>query len=776
MKKYLSAVLSTALLVTSMSFSANAAGGNIEAVPVLISAGSTSTDTAKAYEPTTEEMETIIKLVKPKFDVPEEFKEFTWNYYAGSYDQASIWSLTWSKADNTGNVTINADKDGHIQSYNKYVQKSNYKSVLPTYLKSDLESKATEFLTKIVPEAVDSLKLKSTTCYGIYAGSYNYNFVRYENDIPFPSNTASVSIDNITGEVTAFNITYDYDLEGKKPTDPISSEKAIELLKKEQSMVLSYRTKYETNEKGERKASAYLVYTPLLSYVSIDAQSGEIYKETAEWKTVANGTSEKSPSAALAGSKDAAVSKGDYQLNDNELKQLDVLKNLISREDAIKAVTGNDSLYINPALTTVNATLQKTGNYRSEYYYGNNYDCDYYWSINFTNPKPDTDKKYDYSYANAVVNAENGNLIAFNASLYEDAYYSANKIDVPKVTYTDEQAKAIMEGFLKAQIPEKFENSKFTTSAPIHVLKYVTDGDIQTPVYGAYSYNYNRTNEGVEYSDNNINGSVDGVTGKIVSFGYNWNNDIVFESPQNAISADKAYEIFMNLDGFGLNYETKSNYTYNEYLLKAGKTQDYVNSNDLYAFKKEVRLVYSSYDTNPAILSAITGKQIDYSGDVYLLPQSNSEGYQYKDISGHWAEKIIQLFGDVNVGFKGGSFLPENAITTGEFKQLMNTAGLYDSTSDIKKSDVKADGSVAITRVDAVKAIVNALGFSEIATIKEIFKTDFADNLAIKDTDIGYVAIARGLGIIQGSDGNFRPYDTITRAEALTLLKNTIMR
>lgn len=774
MKKQLSAVLSAALLVTSFSFSANAADVAVTTAAPTAPVTTIGVTSAQTQQPTTAELEALIKLVKPKFDVPENFKVFTWNYNGGSYENAPVWSLNWETADNTGNISVSADNTGHIQSYSKYIQKSNYKNVLPTYLKEELTANAKAFLEKIAPDEAKSMQFTEATTYGIYSNGYNYHFTRYENNIPFPSNNAYVTVDNSTGEVTSFNMQFDYNLEVPAPGETIAPEKAKELLKSGQSMELSYRVKYDytaDNENKTKTVKAYLVYTPKLPYISVNAKTGEIYTETTQWKTVSKEDSMKSASPARASG--MAKDEDSYQLTEEETAQLDVLEKLITREDAIKAVTGNAALYINPALTTIDATLQKAPNYRNAYYYGENYDCDYIWQIDFSNPRPDDNAKYDYSYAYAVVNAETGKLISFNANLHENEFYLSNNIEAPKVVFNEDQAKAILEGFFKEQVPEKFASVKYTDSNPVNVLKYVSQNDVQVPVYGAYRYNYVRVNEGINFDSNALYGSVDGVTGKIVSYGYRWNSNIEFESPKDAISQDKAYELFMNLDGFGLNYEINRNYTYKEYLLNGVKPTEFIDTNKLYEYKPEVRLVYSTYNTYPQILSAITGKQVDYSGEIYIQ-QVGDKGYTYNDIAGHWAEKTIRLFGDVNVGFAGGSFKPDALITEEEFKSLLNTSGYYSNTDG--KAIKATEATAPFTRVEAVKLIIKSLGFSEIAEIKDIYKTDFADNSGIKDNDIGYVAIARGLKIIQGSDGTFRPYDTLTRAEALTLLKNTLMR
>jgi hypothetical protein len=57
-------------------------------------------------------------------------------------------------------------------------------------------------------------------------------------------------------------------------------------------------------------------------------------------------------------------------------------------------------------------------------------------------------------------------------------------------------------------------------------------------------------------------------------------------------------------------------------------------------------------------------------------------------------------------------------------------------------------------------------GHSEVAELRGIYRCGFADDEEIADGDYGYVAIAKGLGIVTGDpSGSFRPYEAVTRQE-----------
>ena len=82
-----------------------------------------------------------------------------------------------------------------------------------------------------------------------------------------------------------------------------------------------------------------------------------------------------------------------------------------------------------------------------------------------------------------------------------------------------------------------------------------------------------------------------------------------------------------------------------------------------------------------------------------------------------------------------------------------------------------------MTRLTAVKEIIDAMNLSRAAKISGIYRTEFSDNPLIKAEDIGYLAIAYGLSIIDGDKGTltFRPDDTVTRAEAAKLVYAAVL-
>jgi hypothetical protein len=300
------------------------------------------------------------------------------------------------------------------------------------------------------------------------------------------------------------------------------------------------------------------------------------------------------------------------------------------------------------------------------------------------------------------------------------------------------------------------KNSVLTDNHDSYIIAYKDNKE----VYGGYYYQYERVNEGINYSSNGINGSVDGVTGKIYSYSYNWNNDINFESPNNIITAKQAFDSYISMEGFALAYEINNINIYDSTIATKKATIDYAED---YSIKNEIRLVYRT-DISPAYISPFTGKQLNYDGEEYKKVQDT---YSYSDIMNKDTTRNIRLLADIGVGFTDGKFLPEQAITTKELNEFLSQANFYYNTD---KYTLKNDNST-ITRIKAAKFIIQILGYDSIAKLKGIYGVEFKDKSQISEVNLGYAALAQGLKLItSNSDKEFKPSQNLTRAEAADMI------
>ena len=754
MKKIIS-ILLAAGMVFSFSSPALAAAVSIAEKPVdeIIESNTIN-------EPTPEMMEEMIVRVRPLIDVPEEYTEFGWDFYGKNNYSSTYWSFYWYDVEGTGEISVTCDTQGRITSYNvyEYNNQNRNSASLPAISPEELMPEAKKFIEKTAPYlAKMDLRLEEIRYPSVfYNPCYTYVFTRYENDIPVRENTVNIQVNHLTKKVTSFSTNVSADLEFKNPEKLIGEDKAKEILSDVQEMKLSYRLKTEYNEDGKLSDRyAYLVYTPSLSYVSVDAQTGKVYTERNTW------TALKAPSSvngsimmdSAAKEESAEAGGGRYQLSEKELEQLAVLESLITKDEAAKVIFEDEHLYIAENAYLSDARLSKRYTEpRPLYYLDGNEDLSeneekYTWNLYFSTPGE------MYLGMNAVVDAHDGTLLSYSAELPYVYQYEKFGIEEPEVKFTKEQAVKIASEFLAKHQKERFALTRYSADSEYSPYKYVVNeqGD-SIPYYRASTITFVRVNEGIDFTYNSFNMGVDRASGKITRYSYSWYDDIRFESPKDAVGEKKALESLYKDNGFEANYEICKDNTYVEGKLNSVNTTVYSRS------------VYSLVNPLTTTIRALDGKLINYNNEEVKYDEKT---FEYTDIENHWAKDTIKRFTYIGYGPEGNLFRPNDSITGEEFVSLCEAVRIYGDTAELVKLE-------NVTRMGAVKVIIDHLGYGKIAKLENVFITDFADNSDFRSEDIGYAAIARGFGLIEGDGENFRPYDTLTRAEALTIIENII--
>ena len=206
----------------------------------------------------------------------------------------------------------------------------------------------------------------------------------------------------------------------------------------------------------------------------------------------------------------------------------------------------------------------------------------------------------------------------------------------------------------------------------------------------------------------------------------------------------------------------------------------------------------------------------------------------FTDIKGHWAEETIVKFKDKNIisGYPDGTFKPDNSVTRAEFAKIITEAFDLQTKSMLNYDDVEAEKwyypylecsakyipayalpvsyetnipyqemhekgtkdflpETPAIRMHIAEALVKIKKDKENIDLelpiiqdiqKEIqstFKDDDYENLYVMHGKVPenvqrmfeYTWLANELGIMQGdTNGYFRPYDNVTRAELLTMI------
>ena len=181
---------------------------------------------------------------------------------------------------------------------------------------------------------------------------------------------------------------------------------------------------------------------------------------------------------------------------------------------------------------------------------------------------------------------------------------------------------------------------------------------------------------------------------------------------------------------------------------------------------------------------------------------SYSYNQKFNDVpKSYWAFNYIMEMTERGVisGYPNGYFYPNNTITRAEFAKVMCLAGgvKVNSVEYTSYNDVDIDSWYAsyveagkyylsgyisdgkkyylpennALREDIAVALVKLKGYDTSLYDESIIKTMFTDYQSISISARKYVSVAIEHGLISGyKDGTFRGQDSITRAEAATLL------
>jgi hypothetical protein len=169
-----------------------------------------------------------------------------------------------------------------------------------------------------------------------------------------------------------------------------------------------------------------------------------------------------------------------------------------------------------------------------------------------------------------------------------------------------------------------------------------------------------------------------------------------------------------------------------------------------------------------------------------------------KDIQGHWAQSQLQEWLDQGYlgGYPDGTVQPNKAITRGEYVALINRLFGFTETASVSFTDVKSSNWFYSEVAKAVKAgyiggyenntfrASNPLTRQEAAVIAaKVLKLNtsstaltFKDSAQVSAWAKGAVTAAADKKIINGyQDGTFGPKKSLTRAEAVAIISNSVV-
>ena len=658
------------------------------------------------------ELETVVKGVKSKLDIPENLTEFTVS--TGTDDGEKEYFLNWSVKDEDRdkeeyqnqflNYYVTTTKDAEIKCiYANYNYKDWNNSIVPSFSKDEAVKFGEQFLKNLGVDAV-------LDYVGANSSSYSLSYKHMENGIEVVDDGINMEVEKLNDKLYVTNYNCDWsDIDAKVPENAMGEDGFKKYISENSPLELNYHDVYN------RKRGQILQYSVNKGENTyFDAQTGEQVEKSYDIWLAGN--------EGAAGSMDASAGGANKELTEVEIAEIAKVNNLISGEELEKYIKSIDELGIAADLTMASEGIR-------------NYDGAYYADINLA----DKDKK---NFANVEINAQTKEILSFYR-------YSIDKEDKPAETpLTDEQVqsgKAKVDEFLKKYYGDKYAQLKYEDCKKSNIDDNLISHNV--------TYQYCRTINGVPYYNNTVRINYNVDTGKIEYLYFNWRELKDIPSADGAISLEKA----------------------TENLLALPVKQVWVKNSD----KKYVLAYTFDGETN---FDAKTGENMKYNGKPVDVKFGG-----YTDIDGHWAKDMANALADADIYLDGTEFKPEMSITQYEYLRLLAMSEKY---IDINEEDIynyaisrkiiskdEKNPTAVLTKEQAVKYLLKARGYSEVAELQGIFKTGFADENAIGADSMGYVAIAKGLGIVTGDEnGNFNPQKELTRAEAVSVIYKAFVR
>ena len=459
---------------------------------------------------------------------------------------------------------------------------------------------------------------------------------------------------------------------------------------------------------------AKLVYVPENTSVIIDAYTGkEINPQEFSYEEDA-AVNEKAKLENFA-----VAGRAEIMLTPEELTEVKTMENTLSKEEVLTILNGIENT--NFKNMTVN-----------DISYGK-YDDKYYVDIGFNKYKSGN---IICNFASARLDANTGEIISLYSNITAD--------EKAEKKYKDKSLK-IADNFLKKYAPQQRND-----------IKLVNETE--------YNIRFDQLVNGYKYDENNISISVCPYTGMITYFRKSWDEKITFEDPSEMITTEKAQQILCQTPGISLEYS------------------QFFDEGD----KSAIQLVYR-FNSGYKNVRARDGVIVDYSADI---PTEEKTVYP-TDTAGHYGEQYINtLIKNGVIKSENILFRPEEYITQAEALEMVAALKGYhiprplvfdNLFSYMNRNNIidfeEKNPDIVIDRQTAAKYIVRALGYKEVAEIGGIYKTGFNDEWQISDGFTGYVAIAKGLGIVKGNgNGYFNPVESVKRADFAIMIYNYLSK
>lgn len=692
-------------------------------------------------------LKNVTELVKGALDLDTDaYTEFNGNL---SEEELGVaWSLNWTRDD--ASLNVEALDDGTIISYwyNDNKETYRYNPYLPTFPKLDndaAKAAARAFLDRVLNASMETVELEDPRTAGQLnsTSAYFYGNIKL-NGLPSPL-SYNITVRGSDNLVTNFrrDAPAQRYLGGVPSATPsVKEADAAAKLKDTLELELIYVTENANRPKETKRAVLRYVVPSDHETRYVDAQTGELIGADDMIYYASNADM---GAAEMAMAEDNASGAARKSLSATELAGVEKLKDALSTDELDARIRAESAYMLDGyKISTSNYRLVKEDDKTENIY------C----TIRYTTGESAADAKADFRADRTFyVDARTGEVKSLNS------YGRWDEDRTPKIRLS--KAQDIAEAFL----------SRYTAHADAMPLYDISDEtDKGAP---SYSFTFTRKENGYFFPENNCVVSVDCDTGAVCGLSFTWDEAAEFASADGLVSMQTALDAWMDTYKVTLAYRSKS------------RKLDPLSGSDVEAKLISIgyerfQVLFLSYglerEENCPGIDAKTGKPVQ--------PEAVNDEILYSDIDGVQAAADIRKLADYGVGFAGGEYRPNISLTQWDAVCLIASARGWrlnpDDVTDEERNSVysliygmggltpeERREDTVMTRGELVKLLLDCGGYRAVANLNGIFTVDYTDKADIPAADIGYAALAQGLGVVEGT---YNAKETVRREAAAVLL------
>lgn len=524
-------------------------------------------------------VEKLVLKAKEIFNIKDVYDNFEVNSSSDD-DYGTIYNLSWSKKDGSSDLNVSISKDMHITNYNKYENKK-YETLKPNYSYEALKKYAIDTIKKIDPVNAKSLKLNESS-YQNYVddNAYIFNFDRYVGDRRVIGDGASITINYVDKSVKRYSLNYNHGFDFSKTAEfdalksNLTMDEAINIFK--ENKYIKPMIKFVINEKKDPRITFKTIYSNELNanyFVNSTSKKYERY----DYPVFLNNYM----------TKDAAAEGAMDGLSEYEVKGIDKIKGIKSKDEAVKKA----KTFVKDASKAKVTLSNLNQDYISK---------DYVYNINFESGKDE--KK---TYYNISLDAKDLTLLRFST------YNNFDSGDNNKKDLNSDELKKIALDYIKKNASD------------------IDEKDLELMATENNTAYFVRVMDGYYIPENSISISVSKDTKEINEYSRAWyRKPIKYEKAKKSI--DEAYDVIKK----EINYEEAYQYIRDKsdpakssvvltYMPKNTKIEIDAISGKLAKSNEELKN-YSDIDKSKYKDKAILLKQMGYAYiEDEIMPEKN---------------------------------------------------------------------------------------------------------------------------------------------------------